>query len=134
MIGELRYILVTDGSSDVVLLPILDWILQTQGVRQAIQGEWADLRRVRWSGKPMLADKVSAALQYNSCDILFVHRDAEREPRANRVEEISRAIEVVRRIRPVSPAVCVVPVRMQEAWLLFDENAMQVLRERSWVT
>lgn len=53
----------------------------------------------------------------------MVHRDAEREPRANRVREIESALAAVQVATP--PAVCVVPVRMTEAWLLVDEAALR---------
>jgi hypothetical protein len=58
-------------------------------------------------------DRVSLALRP---DILFVHRDAEREK-----------LEVRRGEIPVSQAgvVRVVPVRMTEAWLLIDERAIR---------
>lgn len=34
---ELRYTVVTDGSSDVALIPILTWLLRANGVAYAIQ-------------------------------------------------------------------------------------------------
>ena len=77
--SELRYTLLTDGSSDAALLPILTWLLTTNGVAWAIQAEWADLRRVRRSRK--LADRIILSLALYPCDLLFVHRDAEKEPR-----------------------------------------------------
>lgn len=120
---ELRYTLVTNGSSDVALIPILTWLLTTNGVAWAIQAEWADLRWFRRSRK--LADRITLSLDLYPCDLLFVHRDAEREPREKRVHEINKAIERIATSCPVPPAVCVVPVRMQEAWLLFDEAAIR---------
>ena len=42
----LRYTLLSDGSSDQALMPILTWLLREQGVYGAIQPEWADLRRL----------------------------------------------------------------------------------------
>ena len=44
---DLRYTLLSDGSSDQALIPILTWLLQKLGVRSAIQPAWADLRRLR---------------------------------------------------------------------------------------
>jgi hypothetical protein len=32
MINQLRYTLISDGSSDVILLPILDWLLKNSGI------------------------------------------------------------------------------------------------------
>lgn len=121
----LRYTLVSDGSSDVVLLPILTWLLRAQGVKQAIQPEWADLRRLRRSSKPSLVDKIVLGIDLFPCDLLFVHRDAEKAPRSDRVAQIKRAIDGAGRRTEMPPTICVVPVRMQEAWLLFDESAIK---------
>jgi len=60
-------------------------------------------------------------LELYPCDLLFVHRDAEGDTRETRVVEIRRALDGV----DAPPAVCVVPVRMQEAWLLFNERAIR---------
>jgi hypothetical protein len=69
-----------------------------------------------------LAERITMAAELYPCDLLFVHRDAESELREHRVSEIRRALDG----RPAAPAaVCVVPVRMQEAWLLFDESALR---------
>ncbi len=122
---ELRYTLVTNGSSDTTLLPILTWLLRMHGVSCAIQAEWADLRQLRLPKKRGLADRIRWSLDFYPCDLLFVHRDAEGEPREKRVDEISEAIEKVVTSHSVPHAVCVVPVRMQEAWLLFDDAAIR---------
>ena len=119
---ELRYTLVTDGSSDIALIPILTWLLRENGVAYAIQSAWADLNRIPHQKRRRLEDKIHWGLELYPCDLLFVHRDAEREPRENRVNEITTAIQSV--VISVPPRICVVPVRMQEAWLLFDEPAI----------
>ena len=119
---ELRYTLVTDGSSDIALIPILTWLLRENGVAHTIQSEWADLNRVPHSKRRRLEDKIYWSLELYPCELLFVHRDAEREPRENRVSEITTAIQRV--VISVPPRICVVPVRMQETWLLFDEPAI----------
>jgi hypothetical protein len=49
----------------------------------------------------------------------------EREPLEVRVVEIQSALASITGLSPV-PAVCVVPVRMLEAWLLFDEHAIRL--------
>ncbi|MBK6431474.1 MAG: hypothetical protein IPO15_27665 [Anaerolineae bacterium] len=123
---DLTFTLVTDGSSDVVLLPILTWLLRTNGVALPLQGRWADTRRVHLPRRATLSERIHLALDLYPCELLFIHRDAEREPRDLRVAEIQEALH---RLPPSSPqptAVCVVPVRMQEAWLLFDEMAIKV--------
>ena len=121
---ELRYTLVTDGSSDTALIPILNWVLIENGVRCPIQPAWADLRALPLPDRPKLAGRIKNGLVYYPCDLLFVHRDAERERRDRRVQEIHKAVDGLP--EGLSPTfVCVVPVRMQEAWLLIDEATIK---------
>jgi len=120
---DIRFTLLTDGSSDDALMPILRWSIIENGVRGGVQGEWADLRwpKRRPSG---LVDRITAALHYYPCDLLFVHRDAEgRDMLLERVGEIRQALDRLTIAKP--PVVCVVPVRMTEAWLLLDERAIR---------
>jgi hypothetical protein len=116
--NELTFTLVTDGSSDDVLLPILTWLLRVNGVTMALQPVWADLRRAYLPRRADLTARLRAALHLFPCDLLFVHRDAEREPRERRVAEIRRALDRLPVELRKPKAICVVPVRMQEAWLL----------------
>jgi hypothetical protein len=53
---------------------------------------------------------------------LFVHRDAEAQSPDDRRAEILNAAQHLER-NP--PAICVIPVRMTEAWLLLDEAAIR---------
>jgi hypothetical protein len=46
-VKELRYTLLTDGTSDRALLPVLNWLLRGMKVQAAIQPRWADLGRLR---------------------------------------------------------------------------------------
>jgi len=63
-------------------------------------------------------------MQNYPCDCLFIHRDAEREPPEHRRREIQKAVESLGGNKPETH-VCVVPIRMSEAWLLFDEQAIR---------
>jgi len=123
--AELHYTLLADGSSDRALLPILTWALQQQGVPCAIQPTWADLGRL--PRRPhTFVERIVTTLRLYPCDLLCIHRDAEREPHAVRRGEIMRALDQVAQQQQQRPtAVCVVPVRMSEAWLLFDEMAIR---------
>jgi hypothetical protein len=94
--ADLRYTLLADGSSDQALLPILTWMLRQQGVMHAIQPTWADLRRLR-SRPRSFVDRILMTLQLYPCDLLCIHRDAEREPHAVRRDEIQRALNDVGR-------------------------------------
>ena len=123
MRAELRYTLLSDGSSDAALMPILDWLLIENGVSEPIQSQWADLRRLRQPPKE-LSERIRVALQFYPCDLLFIHRDAERLSYADRAGEIRTALAKIVKDHP-PPNVYVIPVRMTEAWLLFDESAIR---------
>ncbi|MUH01691.1 DUF4276 family protein [Scytonema sp. UIC 10036] len=122
---ELSYTLLSDGSSDKALMSILTWLLQEHQVECAIQSTWADLRRLPKPPKT-LGQRIKNGLDLYPCDLLFIHRDAEKEPREKRMAEIREAVEeAIKESVAVPPTVCVIPVRMQEAWLLFDEIAIR---------
>jgi hypothetical protein len=117
----LGYTLLADGSSDQALMPILDWLLARHGV-VAFRGRRADLRGLRRPPKH-LAGRISAALEMYPCDLLFIHRDAEGMPAEIRRSEILNALSELSDVN--LPTICVVPVRMQEAWLLIEETAIR---------
>lgn len=123
---ELRYTFLTDGSSDKALIPLLDWLLREHHIRCPIQAQWADLRHVPRPPKT-LPDRISLSLGLYPCDLLFVHRDAEGASLTVRKNKILIALEGSRTNSawPRDLTVCVIPVRMQEAWLLFDEPAIR---------
>lgn len=120
---ELRYTLLSDGSSDRAVMPILTWLLRQHRVTRPIQPEWADLRLLPQVPRG-LSDRIEWTVRLYPCDLLFVHRDAEAESPETRVREIVGALADTdawgREL-----AVCVVPVRMTEAWLLLDEAALR---------
>jgi hypothetical protein len=116
--------LLTDGSSDVALLPILEWAIRQHVGEIAVQCEWADLRRLRLQPRGLGA-RIVKAVELYPCDMLFVHRDAEGQDPGHRYEEINAAVRVAADLGFNLPYVCVVPVRMQEAWLLLDPVAIR---------
>lgn len=109
--------LVGDGPSDRALVPIIEWI-----IREATKASFvvkffssADAR------SHDLSIKISRAVDLYPCDILFVHRDAEHPDKYQcRIGEIFSAS--TGRAAAIVP---LVPVRMTEAWLLFDEAAIR---------
>lgn len=120
---DFSYTLITDGSSDQAFVPILTWLLEKDlKINCPIQSEWADFASLPQPPKS-LTEKITLALNLYPCDLLFIHRDAENEPRKNRVKEIARAVAEAN-INSI-PVVCVIPIRMLEAWLLFDEAAIR---------
>jgi len=85
-------------------------------------GEWADLSVA--ANRPVtLGERIQCALENYPCDVLIVHRDAERDPAELREAEVLEAMIVAScAVQHVS----VIPVRMTEAWLLFDEESIRV--------
>lgn len=122
MMKAIRHTLITDGRTDANLIPIIDWCLKQAG--DVAQGTRAEFWRLQ---KPPdgLAGRIAKAIELFPCDILFVHRDAEGDALAARVSEVREAFETVQQKGIKFPAVAVVPVRMLEAWLCFDERAIR---------
>jgi hypothetical protein len=112
----MRACLLGEGSSDRALVQPLRWLLgQLTPADHAV--DWIDTSRLN---KPKgLAARIQAALAVAPCDLLFVHRDADKEGPEPRRSEIAEA--VAGRI----PHVAVIPVRTMEAWLLIDETALR---------
>jgi len=116
----MHWTLLGDGRGDRALMPLLSWLLEQRSPR-AFLGAWAEpayLPPVRGG----LALRMRAAVQLYPCDLLFVHRDAERQSREVRVQEIRSGKATFSHCPPTA---CVIPVRMTEAWLLFDEPALR---------
>jgi hypothetical protein len=117
-LNELSFTLVGEGPSDRALIPILTWLLRILGVELPIQSAFHSRKGIS------LRAKIRQAVQLYYCDLLFIHRDADRERREDRKDEIRAALAAAE-IDERLPSVCVVPVRMTEAWLLIDEQAIR---------
>lgn len=108
--------LVAEGSSDQALLPFIDFLLD----------EHCELPHATTfaSGLPAgaVVGRIATALSLYPCDMLFVHRDADRSDVSEREDEIRSAAKAA---APDVKAVCIVPVRMTEAWLLMDVPAIR---------
>lgn len=114
--------MVSDGSTDANLIPIIDWVLKHSAGVQLSEGQHADFFRLHQ--KPRNAvERLLCAVDNYPCEVLFIHRDAEKEEPQVRFDEIKQAFQ---RARLQLPAVAVVPVRMLEAWMCFDENAVRM--------
>lgn len=120
----LRYTFHSDGSSDRALMPHLNWLLRQNGVQRDILPTWADLRYLPNVPKG-LSERIRVSLELYPCDLLFIHRDTERDTYINRKNEILNALELLAGQIDTLPFVCVIPMRMQEAWMLFDINAIR---------
>lgn len=117
----LRYTLLSDGSSDAALIPIIEWLIAQHRPEIGVLGQCAQhLETTDLS----LASRVPAALAKYPCELLFIHRDAEAVPLTDRLQEIDAAS-----VRATVPCVPVIPVRMTEAWLFSDETAIRSAAE-----
>ncbi|MFB3814160.1 MAG: hypothetical protein ACE14L_08610 [Terriglobales bacterium] len=122
---ELRFTLLTDGSSDRVLIPVLTWLLQQAAPATEISPQWADFRFLP-QPPTTLYERIVRALDFYPCDLLFVHRDTENAERGVRQSEITAALsQLYTEANMDVPCVFVIPVRMQEAWLLIEEQAIR---------
>ncbi|MCI0340879.1 MAG: DUF4276 family protein [Planctomycetales bacterium] len=119
---RVEYTLVADGPSDRCLVGIITWTLQKalEGRDLDLIPRFADFRYLRQPPRK-LEDRLRLAYSEYGGDLLFVHRDAERQTRESRVREIARAA----RAADIPRFVPVVPVRMTQAWLLIDEAAIR---------
>jgi len=122
--ADLRFTLLPDGPSDRALLPILGWLLRELTIDCAIQAELADLRRLR-DPPHGLAEKILKALELYPCELLFIHRDSEVADPSDRIREIEKALADAAIDQTNLMVVGVIPIRMQEAWLLFSELAIR---------
>lgn len=122
--SELTFTLLADGPSDAALIPILRWSLRQHMQLTTIQLEWANLRRLPNPPRD-LPSRILEALKLYPCDVLFVHRDAENQNPDLRYREIEEAMERIAAEIGRKYYVRVVPVRMQEAWLLINQSAIR---------
>ena len=120
---SLNYTLLAEGPLDKALIPILNWLLRHHLQGFEIQSNWADLYRLP---KPpnVLSDKIKWSISLYPCNLLFIHRDADNQGREQRINEIERALQELGSSFQ-TPVTYVIPVRMTEAWLLFDEMAIR---------
>lgn len=118
---NVRYTLVADGPFDSALIPILTSLLRSDARVIEIESQFA-IPSVLPPIREGLNARVVAALSLFPSDILFVHRDAERDGVEVRRKEI---VDAVSELVEGGIFVPVIPVRMTEAWLLFNEPAIR---------
>ncbi|MEO1630711.1 MAG: hypothetical protein AAFU38_08025 [Bacteroidota bacterium] len=89
-----------------------------------LQQAHADFRRHQQAPERSdLGKRIRLAAELYPCDVLFVHRDAEQANHTtDRFEEIDAGVRAAALDLPCIP---IVPVRMSEAWLLFDKTALR---------
>ncbi|HEY3763177.1 MAG TPA: hypothetical protein VGN23_15635 [Verrucomicrobiae bacterium] len=122
--NPLKHTLICDGPTDVNLIPIINWTLtQVAGV-DLVEGIRAEFWRLPCA-PDSLQGRICKAIDLFPCDVLFIHRDAEKESLEMREAEIRAAVANASASGSKLPAVAIVPIRMTEAWLLFNESAIR---------
>jgi hypothetical protein len=120
---HIQFTLFADGPTDRALLPVLDWLIRETQSPDTIAYEF--LSRPQFHAQLNFTERLQTALDLAPCNILFIHRDAEKQGPLLRYDEIAKAVENLSARHANVPHLCVVPVRMTEAWLLADESAIR---------
>lgn len=111
----MQCLLVCEGSSDAPLASHIQLLLDSYGHSSARFNVSTEGRR--------LVEKVRNGLKLTPhCQLLFVHRDADRASPDIRYREI---VGAVHEAGYGGPWVGIVPVRMTESWLLLNEAAIR---------
>ncbi len=111
----LRYALIGDGPSDDVLLYPIQWTIRQLRPSIIIGEPTFVARRHRPPG-----DVIAEVRLIHDPQLIIVHRDAERGTADARRREIP----------DVDGVLPIIPVRMTEAWLLIDEQAIRTAVSR----
>lgn len=124
--AHLKYTLIGDGSSDKVLIPVINWLINDLYPELPTSGIFADFGRIK--NPPTKGDikgQVKFAAHFYPFDILIYHRDA--ESNSNDIINIrkSEILSLITEADYHQRIVCVVPIVMTEAWLLIDQNAIK---------
>ena len=91
---QLNYVLISDGTSDRALIPIINFTLKKYHDSISFSGVRADFSRLLKEPKK-LTEKIEAAIDLFEPTIVFVHRDAENEKISLRENEIGTAIKMI---------------------------------------
>lgn len=112
------FTLIADGTSDRALIPIMEWLIQNLHPDTSYVIHFANELPPPSTG---LATRINHAVRLYPCDILLIHRDAEKEKTSVRISEIESATKDRSEL-----CVPIIPIRMTESWLLFDEAAIRM--------
>ncbi|WP_419921392.1 hypothetical protein [Candidatus Poriferisodalis sp.] len=121
-----RGILLTDGPSDRPLAAHLEAMCLERGVRVDVSAP--EFERLPNPPGLSVENRLESIRRGERLpDLLFVHRDAERQHPQLRLQEITDATQQVASGLPFVP---IIPVRMTEAWLLADQQLIRQIAGR----
>lgn len=123
--AALRFLLVSEGSSDEGLVPHLQALCLSAGASE-VSGVAPDYGLLPDFVSRDVRSRLAAGLRLEpNVDLVFVHRDADARDAEPRYVEIRAAAEAV----GVPIWVAVVPIQQTEAWLLLDADAIRRVAE-----
>jgi hypothetical protein len=112
-----RILFIGEGSGDSGITTHIQRIVTDHGRDVVITDPLTD--RLPPPPRKTISAKLQAVRDLGGTyDLIAIHRDADRAGRADRIQEITSAVELV---MPGVPCAPVIPIRMTEAWLLLDE-------------
>ncbi len=120
--GARSGLFLAEGSSDAPLGDLVQALLLARGVNVSLTRPDFDLledRVPRDLGSRMIAART---LMRDDVDVVVIHRDADNVGAEARRGEMVAALD---RACSGAPLIPVIPVRMTEAWLLLDEQAIR---------
>jgi hypothetical protein len=120
MPDRLSGLFLAEGSSDLPLAEIVESIFLDKGIRLTLSSPDFTALKV----KKDVRSQVDAGMQLSGgapVNVVVVHRDADGDGMDRRVQEIQTATNHLTE----SAVVGIIPVRMTEAWLLLDEQAIR---------
>lgn len=113
----LRTTLLAEGPGDRALIPVIRWLLAEHWPFDFAEPQFA------MTSTRHLAERIQSVVREYPCELLLVHRDADKPDRSTREQDIRNAADSARVLR--TPVVCLIPVRETEAWLLLEEKAIR---------
>lgn len=125
MTDTMRIAFLGEGSSDNGIAPHIETLAAERGIRSSVTVP--DFARLGSRVGHSVPEKIGALRKFgHAYDLLVVHRDADGSGFDARTSEINQAIASKWAEVAHVPAI---PVRMLEAWLLLDEQAIRQVAE-----
>lgn len=107
-----------DGTSDRILVPVVEWLLSEKLGQRPFTVRIAE-------GLPPWREGLTARIKFAHAmypsDALLIHRDSENTAWNVRVDQIGEAVDGT----GLTNWIPIVPVRMSESWFLFDGHAIR---------
>lgn len=126
MLKELKITLISDGSSDATLLQVIKWSITQLYPELPVECKYADFRNLKYKIRTGdIATRIKVADKLFPFDLCFYHRDAESNDTKRIVKQRKSEIREHIPTEYENKVVCLIPVRMMEAWLLIDEMAIK---------